>query len=87
MTSIIKSLLILVGFFILLFLGLRLIGGFAPGWIVKCKKCGKVRKADEAGIIRVGKLSGISYTIDWCSKCRKIRWHSVEVGSVEYIDK
>jgi hypothetical protein len=83
MPSFTVPLLIVIGFFLLLFLSLRLMGGFAPGWVVRCRKCGKVRKADEAGVLRVGSISSISYTIDWCSECRRLRWHVVERESTE----
>jgi len=81
------AIIVLVGFFLLLFGLLRLIGGFAPGWVVRCTKCGKIRKADEAGIVRVGSVASFSYTLDWCSNCRKIRFHVVERESVEYRNK
>lgn len=77
------AIIVLVGFFLLLFVLLRLIGGFAPGWIVRCTKCGKIRKADDAGIVRVGSIASFSYTVDWCSKCRKILFHVVERESVK----
>ena len=81
------AIIVLVGFFVILFGSLRLIGGFAPGWIVRCTKCGKIRKADEAGVVRVGSIASFSYTLDWCSNCRKILFHVVERESVEKQDR
>lgn len=60
------------------FLVLRLVGGYAPGWIVRCRRCGLTRSAAQAGMIRLGKTGNASLTVDWCPGCRGVRWHTVE---------
>ena len=56
-------------------------GGYAPGWQVRCRKCGLIVDAGKAGIIRIG-AAGKSYKLGWCSLCRRIRWLVVERVSV-----
>ena len=74
--------LIFAGALIAFFALLRLFGGYAPGWLVRCRKCGKTRNASEAGLIRVGKTGAPGLTLDYCSDCRKICWHNVELVGV-----
>jgi hypothetical protein len=52
--------------------------GYAPGWQVRCTKCGKFRDAAEAGIVRVGGWSWKSYKLGWCPDCRRLRFIAIE---------
>jgi hypothetical protein len=52
--------------------------GYAPGWQLRCTKCGKTRDAGEAGMTRVGAASWRKRTIGWCSNCRWVRVIAVE---------
>ena len=45
----------------------------APGWRIRCRKCGLTRDAAEAGIIRLGAV-GRSYKLGYCNRCRRLRW-------------
>jgi hypothetical protein len=49
----------------------------APGWQVRCLKCGLTVPAGKAGIIRI-KAAGKSYKLGKCERCRRIRWLVVE---------
>ena len=71
------------GVLVALFLLLRILGGYAPGWIVICNRCGRARKASEAGMIRIGKAGVSSSTFDWCSNCKGVRGHTVVRESTE----
>lgn len=62
---------------LVLFFLLRIFGGYAPDWLVKCRKCGRTRSAAEAGLVRIGKAGRTSLTLDWCPGCKKICWHTV----------
>ncbi len=48
----------------------------APGWDIRCLKCGFTEEWGKYGIRKwaVGK----SYTIGWCSKCHWVRCHVIE---------
>jgi hypothetical protein len=48
----------------------------APGWRIRCLKCGFVEPWSKYGI-RIG-ASGTSYTLGRCDRCRRIRIHAVE---------
>ena len=48
----------------------------APGWQIRCRKCGFTEPWGKYGI-RLGG-AGTTYTIGWCSKCRWIRTHAIE---------
>ena len=52
--------------------------GYAPGWQLRCTRCGRTRDAGEAGLIRVGAASVAKYTLGWCSNCRWLRFVAVE---------
>jgi hypothetical protein len=52
--------------------------GYAPGWQVRCTKCGRTREAAEVGIVRLGAWSWKKYTLGWCSDCRWLRFLAVE---------
>jgi hypothetical protein len=52
----------------------------APGWRVRCLKCGFTEPWGKYGI-RIGG-SGTSYTLGRCDRCRRIRIHAVEKGVV-----
>src|SRR5262245_15864331 len=50
----------------------------APGWIIKCTKCGKQKPLGETGAIRLGAASVGKRTLAWCSKCNSLRWAAIE---------
>jgi hypothetical protein len=52
--------------------------GYAPGWQIRCKKCGSTRDAADAGMIRIGAASIGKHTLGWCGKCRRLRMLIVE---------
>ncbi|MFA6186082.1 MAG: hypothetical protein WC770_02560 [Phycisphaerae bacterium] len=49
----------------------------APGWQIRCTKCGFTEPWGKYGICLAG-WSWKKFTIGWCSKCRWLRWHSIE---------
>jgi hypothetical protein len=53
--------------------------GYAPGWQVRCRKCGLTFDAADLGFFFVAKkLIGGQRTLRWCQQCRRLRWLSVE---------
>jgi len=52
--------------------------GDAPGWQVRCVKCGRTRDASEVGITRIGAWSWKKFTLGWCSSCGRLRFLSIE---------
>lgn len=48
----------------------------APGWQIRCMKCGFTEHWGKYGIRRFA--IGTSYTIGWCNTCRWIRFHAIE---------
>ena len=48
----------------------------APGWQIRCTKCGFTEPWGKYGI-RFFAI-GTSYTIGWCNTCRWIRFHAIE---------
>lgn len=48
----------------------------APGWVVRCLKCGLTEPWGKYGI-RLGG-AGRNWTVGWCSRCRFLRCHVVE---------
>jgi hypothetical protein len=48
----------------------------APGWQIRCMKCGFTEPWGKYGIRRGG--FGKTFTIGKCSHCRRIRFHVVE---------
>jgi predicted nucleic-acid-binding Zn-ribbon protein len=48
----------------------------APGWRVRCLKCGYTEPWGKYGIRRLA--AGRNYTIGWCTRCRWIRFHVIE---------
>jgi hypothetical protein len=48
----------------------------APGWRVRCLKCGFSDDWGKYGIRRGA--FGKCYTVGWCSRCRWIRCHVIE---------
>jgi hypothetical protein len=68
-----------VGFYLLLGIILRITGGYAPGWQIRCGSCGATRAAAEVGIVRVGWFKGqAAGTFGWCKNCRGLRMFLVE---------
>jgi hypothetical protein len=69
----------LVGLYLVLGIILRLTGGYAPGWQVRCRRCGTTRDAAEVGVVRVGRSTGkVTGTFGWCGHCRGLRTFVVE---------
>jgi hypothetical protein len=48
----------------------------APGWKIRCLKCGFTEDWGKYGIRRGA--FGRTYTLGWCSRCRWIRCHVIE---------
>jgi hypothetical protein len=48
----------------------------APGWQIRCLKCGFAEPWGKYGIRRGA--AGKSYTIGFCSQCRWLRFHVIE---------
>ena len=44
-------------------------GGLAPGWQLRCTRCGRIGDASEAGLVRLGAASVRKYTLGYCSGC------------------
>ncbi len=53
-------------------------GGFAPGWQLRCTRCGRTRDAGEAGLVRYKAASASKRTLGFCRGCRGFRWLAVE---------
>jgi len=51
--------------------------GYAPGWQIRCCKCGWTVDAGEAGIIQLGGI-GRSYKLRWRPQCRWLRLAALE---------
>lgn len=51
---------------------------FAPGWQVRCTKCGFVRDAGQEGHIRLGGWSWKRYVLDRCPQCRWVWFQAFE---------
>ncbi|MDB6024300.1 MAG: polymerase sigma factor, sigma-70 family [Verrucomicrobiales bacterium] len=56
--------------------------GYAPGWQVRCPKCGLTVDAGAAGLIRIGAV-GRSRRLGPCSRCNRFRWLIVERIKIE----
>lgn len=53
--------------------------GYAPGWQVRCPKCGLTFDAADLGFTFIGKkLIGKERRLGWCQQCRWLRWLIVE---------
>jgi predicted nucleic-acid-binding Zn-ribbon protein len=48
----------------------------APGWQIRCLKCGFAELWGKYGVRRGA--AGKSFTIGRCSQCRRIRFHVIE---------
>ena len=54
-------------------------GGLAPGWQLRCTRCGRTRDASEAGLVRLGAASVGKYTLGYCSGCgERLRLIAIE---------
>jgi hypothetical protein len=53
-------------------------GGYAPGWQLRCTKCGHTGDAGRAGLVRIGAWSAGKRTLGVCSKCKGLRLLAVE---------
>ncbi len=52
--------------------------GYAPGWQVRCVKCGHIRDAGEAGLVRIAAWSWKKFIVDRCPNCRWFWFQAVE---------
>ena len=50
---------------------------FAPGWQVRCRKCGLTFDAGDLGFVRIY-AAGNSYRLRICGQCRRWRWLIIE---------
>ena len=63
---------------------LRLTGGYAPGWRVRCGVCGRCRPAAEHGVVRIGAfLRKRSLMAMWCGGRDHLRLGMVEPAPAE----
>lgn len=51
--------------------------GYAPGWQVRCLKCGHTADAGKAGFTRIGAF-GRTYTLGRCESCARLRFVCIE---------
>ena len=51
--------------------------GYAPGWQLRCRKCGLVRDAAGAGIVRIGGW-GRKYILRSCPQCHVMSFQVLE---------
>jgi hypothetical protein len=49
----------------------------APGWVVRCKKCGYTRPWGKYGV-RLGAASWRKWTLGRCPRCKRICCHAIE---------
>ena len=54
----------------------------APGWVVRCKRCGFTEPWGKYGI-RLGAISWKKCTIGRCSRCGRICCHAIEMRGAE----
>lgn len=53
--------------------------GYAPGWQVRCPKCGLTLDAADLGFVFIWKkLIGKERRLGWCQECRRLRWLVIE---------
>jgi hypothetical protein len=52
--------------------------GYAPGWQLRCTKCGLTFDAADMGIVRLAGRSWHQYKIRWCGQCRWLRFFAEE---------
>ena len=57
----------------------------APGWVVRCKRCGFTEPWGKYGI-RLGAASFKKCTIGRCSRCGRICCHAIEKRKAGKID-
>ncbi len=61
------------------------IKGYAPGWQLRCRKCGFTQDAANAGIVRIRAFGvragtfGKKLILRRCPKCRQIGFHALEL--------
>jgi hypothetical protein len=68
----------LVLFFVIIMLVVKATGGYAPGWQIRCTKCGRTRDAGKAGLVRLKATSVGKRTLGWCSGCGGLRIIAIE---------
>jgi len=64
--------------FLLYSLLLKRRGGYAPGWQLRCTKCGHTGEAGRAGLVRIGAWSAGKRILGVCRKCKTLRLVAVE---------
>jgi hypothetical protein len=50
----------------------------APGWIIRCTKCGQSKPLGQTGAIRLGAASRGKWTLAWCNRCGWLRIAAIE---------
>jgi hypothetical protein len=50
----------------------------APGWQIRCPKCGKTKPLGQTGAIRLGAWSRGKRTLAFCRDCRRLCWEIIE---------
>jgi hypothetical protein len=50
----------------------------APGWLIRCPKCGLTKPLGETGAVRLGAASRGKRTVGFCRQCRRLRWAIIE---------
>jgi hypothetical protein len=54
----------------------------APGWVVRCKRCGFTQPWGKYGIL-IGAASRKKFTVGRCSRCGRIGCHAIEKREME----
>ena len=49
----------------------------APGWTIRCTKCGFTEPWGKYAIC-LGGWAWKKFTVGWCAPCRWVRWHAIE---------
>ena len=55
--------------------------GYAPGWQLRCGKCGLTFDAADLGFTFIAKITLGERRLRWCQQCRRWRWLIVEKAS------
>lgn len=57
--------------------------GYAPGWRICCRTCGRSIPADHFPMVRIGAYSNYKLLPTWCHGCQHFRW----VRMIQDLDK
>jgi hypothetical protein len=52
--------------------------GYAPGWRIRCRKCGFIAEAADYGSVRIGGASWKRFVLGRCKRCRRLTWLAFE---------